>query len=173
MDLGHGMDLGKLTMTIAANPALCAIPLDRLLFFLASIPILKDDILLIQPSGHSIACPPSMLPASMQSFFSKACNIPMDAVQELWSAFKDVAWNDVPLSAVLSAPLSTFHAHGLSNSYSMYSFFVLCSTNLIIHSWPYTLPPKSILLGVFLSSYAEGDVDDACQTTAMYSLHRQ
>ena len=162
MDLGHGMDFGKLAMTIAANPTLCTIPLDHLLFFLASILILKDDILLIQPSGHSIAYPPSILPASMQSFFSKAYNLPMDTIQELWSTFRNVAWHDIPLSAVLSTPLSTFHTHGPSNGYSMYFFFVLCSANLIIHSWPYTLPPKLVLLGVFLSLYAEGDVDDAC-----------
>jgi hypothetical protein len=118
------MDLGKLAMAIVANSSLQTITLDRLLLFLASITPLKNDILLMQPSDHTIASPPAILPGSVQSFLSQACGLPTNVIQELWSTFKNVTWQDSGTSSVLCAPLSTFHAHGAPYGFSMFQLCV-------------------------------------------------
>ncbi|KAF8545563.1 hypothetical protein OG21DRAFT_1429077 [Imleria badia] len=125
------MDLGKLATVIVANPSLHTIPLDRLLLFLASIAPLKEDILLMQASDHTIGSPPVILPTSIQSFFSQACGIPINVIQQLWSTFKDVAWHDLAVSSLLSTPLSTFHTHGLPHAgRTLYPPDQFCSTTL-------------------------------------------
>ena len=118
------MDLGKLATVIVANPSLHTITLDRLLLFLASIAPLKNDILLMQPSDHTIASPPAILPGSVQAFLSQACGLPTNVIQDLWSTFKNVTWQDSGTSGVLFAPLSTFHTHGVPYGFSMFQFCV-------------------------------------------------
>ncbi|KAN0096936.1 hypothetical protein V8E55_001382 [Tylopilus felleus] len=91
------------------NPSLHTVPLDRLLFFLASIAPLKNDILLMQPSNHTIVSPPAILPVSVQSFLSQACSLPTDVIQELWSTFKNVAWQDASISVSCLLPGCTLY----------------------------------------------------------------
>jgi hypothetical protein len=115
----YNMDLATLSTHIMANPSLQSIPFDRLLLFLATTAAIKNNIALILPSDHSLAASPDVLPRSAQSFLADACGLSVDTIIQCWSAFKDIIWCSDQTRALLQAPPSTFHKHGIPHGFSM------------------------------------------------------
>ncbi|KAF8436849.1 hypothetical protein L210DRAFT_869872, partial [Boletus edulis BED1] len=64
-----------------------------------------------EPSDHSLAAPPDVLPRSAQSFLADACGLSIDIIVQCWSAFKDVAWCSKEIHTLFQASSSTFHKH--------------------------------------------------------------
>ncbi|KAF8445913.1 hypothetical protein L210DRAFT_3392409 [Boletus edulis BED1] len=112
------MDLATLSACITANPSLQAISFDRLLQFLALVTAIRSDIALVQPSDHSPAATPEVLPHSAQVFLSHACGFSIDTVIQCWSAFKHLAWHSDETCALLRASPSTFHVYGIPHGFT-------------------------------------------------------
>ena len=132
------MDLGTLSTLVTVNPSLQSISLDRLLLFLASTAAIKNDILLIQPSDHSIATTPDILLYSVQSFLSHACGLSISMIVECWSTFKDLVWHCTKVTSHLDPPLSIFHNHGIPHGLGESSLLTLllgCIALITISQW--------------------------------------
>jgi hypothetical protein len=83
------------------------------LFRFISVSIrLKDDILLAQPADHPSDVPPLVLPLSIKTFLSSACQISQTLVDDYWVALKETVWNEATSTVRDSAIEDLFHEHG-------------------------------------------------------------
>ena len=111
------MDLAALATMIIANPFLGLMPFDKIFLFLASIPPLKNDILLLQPSDYHLDDTPEILLHSVLAFLSQVSSLPSHSILECWSAFKHIAWHSDDLLSLQCIPL-VLHKHGLQHGFS-------------------------------------------------------
>ena len=118
------MDLAQLSAIILDSPSLQRVRLEQLLCFFALVMLLKDDILLAQPSDATTATVPLLiLPASVQLFLSSSSGIALNFIQATWDAFKHILWSPTAaqdFGSVLHALPSMFDD-------GAYSMVLVCS----------------------------------------------
>ncbi|KAJ7233808.1 hypothetical protein C8J57DRAFT_1532130 [Mycena rebaudengoi] len=74
--------------------------------------LLKNDILLAQPSQVNIVAPPLVLPPAIVKFISDTTNLSEDNIKSCWAALKEEVWV-LPTPAKFSAKEEDqFRVHG-------------------------------------------------------------
>jgi hypothetical protein len=79
--------------------------------FICLASILKDDILLTQPSSVLALDPPDVLPPTISTFLRNSCGISLACVEACWDTLKTTIWHDA-LARSLDNLIHDFAVHG-------------------------------------------------------------
>ena len=122
------MLFGDLCNLLAANiTSFPTLTLSQLHRYLALVPCIKNEILLIQPSSHSPDEAPHFLSSAIIGFLADACGIDEDTVVQCWTVLKDLLWmaGESESAAITEDVISSiFYTHG--QRYGIGMFFYLC-----------------------------------------------
>ncbi|KAF7300735.1 hypothetical protein MKEN_01298300 [Mycena kentingensis (nom. inval.)] len=77
---------------LASNTLLSAIPIHTVCTAIRLLRIVKNDIILVQPSTVPVNIAPAILPPSIVLFVEEALGIAYNAVEALWDVIRDEVW---------------------------------------------------------------------------------
>jgi hypothetical protein len=88
-------DLERILDLLRVDPkAFQGLTIGKILHFVSYASSLKNDILLSQPASQSQFTPPDILPPTLESFLSEACDIPAKFTKSCWEVFKETVWEE-------------------------------------------------------------------------------
>ncbi|KAF8143193.1 hypothetical protein K438DRAFT_2029721 [Mycena galopus ATCC 62051] len=74
------------------DPQLKDLSLTHLFTFIRLLSVIKNDIVLCQPTSIATDTVPLSLPPVVHEFISNAADVPFDSVPKLWPFLKDEVW---------------------------------------------------------------------------------
>ena len=110
------MLFGALCEELARNvTSFPTLTLRQLLLFSTLATKLTAEILLVQPSTHSLEVAPLYLSSAIVGFLTDACGIDGDTISQCWTLLKDLIWQDdhSAITGVTEEDIEgAFHQHG-------------------------------------------------------------
>ena len=77
--------------------------------FVVHAALMKDDIILVQPSTYiTLEIPPSFLPPTILEFFSRFLHLNIGDVEACWAEMKDIIWDSQLVSELQASPQLAF-----------------------------------------------------------------
>ncbi|KAF7307966.1 hypothetical protein MKEN_01158100 [Mycena kentingensis (nom. inval.)] len=96
---------------LANDPRLDGVPLHSVSTAKRFLRVLKNDIILVQPSSVPVDVAPPILPPTMVLFIQASLGIAKEAVEHLWDLTRDEIW-DLPLPTLALDEHELFRLHG-------------------------------------------------------------
>jgi hypothetical protein len=96
-----------------STTAKCGLP--EVLAFITIASKIKNEILLVQDSGHDISKAPNHLSPSLIEFLASSCSLNVAQIPDLWHEHKDLIWKHDPLISEVTSPKgieNIFREHG-------------------------------------------------------------
>ena len=91
----------------------------QLYTFITCAAVVKNDILLSQPSNHPFDEPPNVLPPAIATLLGRICGLPRSVVTDCWENTKETIWGHSKLAAPTALREEMFREHGHNLGFRM------------------------------------------------------
>lgn len=113
-------DLERVLDVLNAHPDISIqLSLSKIFRFIRHASRLKDDICLTQPASAPLDLPPTQLPPVAKTFLSILLSLDAPAVDQCWSLFKELIWDNEYIRLLEEDPEEGFRTCGLEHGLSM------------------------------------------------------
>jgi hypothetical protein len=109
--------------TDVAEPPLS---LPQLYRFSTCASVLKNDILLAQPSQHPHDEPPHILPCTVLTLLARVCEVPESVISKSWDTLKHAIWHNHEFTVPVESREALFLKYGHDLGFRMGLSSLMC-----------------------------------------------